>query len=121
MRPWCALFLAASLATTSSLDLARAAPARGAKGKPTTAPPVPPPADVETAEQLYQKLEYEQANATCLAVLKRRGLSHDELVRTYRILAVTYAVIDKEELAKETFVKLLAVDPPAVESPPIRQ
>lgn len=70
-----------------------------------------PEVDVETAEQLYQKLEYEQANATCLAVLKRRGLGHDELVRTYRILAVTYAVLDKDELAKETFIKLLAVDP----------
>ncbi len=108
MRSWCALFLAASLVTTSSLEPARAAPPKAGKSRPGAAAP---PADVETAEQLYQKLEYEQANATCLAVLKRRGLSHDELVRTYRILAVTYAVIDNQELAKETFIKLLAVEP----------
>lgn len=111
MRSWCALFLAASLVTTSSPDLARAAPPKGGKSKTSAVAPAPPAADVETAEQLYQKLEYEQANATCLVLLKRKGLSHDELVRTYRILAVTYAVLDKEDLAKETFLKLLAVDP----------
>lgn len=108
MRPWRALFLTACLLTAPAVD---AAPAKGGKGKPPPAATTTPQADVETAEQLYQKLEYEQANATAQAVLKRRGLNHDELVRTYRILAVTYAVLDKEELAKETFIKLLAVDP----------
>lgn len=111
MRSWGALFLTASLLASS--PIAHAAPAKGGKGgkTPPAAAPAAPTADVETAEQLYQKLEYEQANATAQAVLKRRGLSHDELVRTYRVLAVTYAVLDKEEQAKETFIKLLAVDP----------
>lgn len=112
MRPWCALFLTATLVLATAPTPARAAPAKGGKGsKTTTTAPSSAPPDVETVEQLYQKLEYEQANATAQAVLKRRGLSHDELVRTYRILAVTYAVLDKAEQAKETFVKLLAVDP----------
>ena len=106
MRSWGALFLAASLLTSSA---SFAAPTKPAKGKPAAAAPVT--VDVDTVEALYQKLEYEQANATAQALLKQHGLSHDELVRTYRVLAVTYAVLDKEAEAKDTFIKLLAVDP----------
>lgn len=71
----------------------------------------PPPAEVEVAEQLYAKLEYEAANAVAERVSKKNGLSHDQLVRTYRVLAVTYAILEKEEQAKEAFVQLLTFDP----------
>ena len=104
MRSLPALFFAASLL---------AAPAFGAPKKPpvTKTAPAATPDDVESVEQLFQKLEYEQANAAAQAVLKRKGLSYDELKRTLRVLAITYAVLDQEEAAKETFIKLLAVDP----------
>lgn len=69
-----------------------------------------PPADVETAEQLYAKLDYEQANAVAERVVKKNGLSHDQLVRAYRVLAVTYAVLDKEEQARDAFLQLLTYD-----------
>lgn len=69
------------------------------------------PADVETAEQLYAKLDYDQANAIAERVVKQRGLSHDQLVRAYRILAVTYAILDKDEQAREAFLHLLVFDP----------
>jgi len=68
------------------------------------------PADVETAEQLYAKLDYEQANSVCERVVKKSGLTHDQLVRAYRVLAVTYAVLDKEELARDAFLQLLTYD-----------
>lgn len=81
-------------------------------GKPAAASqPATLPADVETAEQLYAKLDYEQANAIAERVVKKNGLSHDQLVRAYRILAVTYAVLDREELAKDAFLQLLVYDP----------
>ncbi|AKV03475.1 hypothetical protein AKJ09_10138 [Labilithrix luteola] len=83
----------------------------------SAAPPKPassaavPPADVETAEQLYAKLDYEQANAVADRVIKKAGLTHDQLVRAYRILAVTDAILDKEEQARDAFLQLLTFDP----------
>ena len=68
------------------------------------------PAEVETAEQMYAKLDYEGANAVSERVVKRSGLSHDQLVRAYRVLAVTYAVLDKEELARDAFLQLLTYE-----------
>jgi hypothetical protein len=70
-----------------------------------------PPADVETAEQLYAKLDYEQANSVAERVVKKNGLTHDQLVRAYRILAVTNAILDKEEQARDAFLQLLTYDP----------
>jgi hypothetical protein len=85
------------------------APAAAAPTKPGST--LQAPADVETAEQLYAKLDYEQANAVADRVVKRTGLSHDQLVRAYRVLAVTYAVLDKEEAARDAFLQLLIFDP----------
>jgi len=79
-------------------------------GKGATAP-LQAPADVETAEQLYAKLDYEQANQVAERVVKKSGLTHDQLVRAYRVLAVTYAVLDKEEQARDAFLQLLVYDP----------
>jgi hypothetical protein len=70
-----------------------------------------PPADVETAEQLYTKLDYDKANDVAERVTKQKGLSHDQLVRAYRVLAVTNAILDKEELARDAFLHLLVFDP----------
>ena len=68
-------------------------------------------ADVEAAEQLYTKLDYEEANATAERVVRQRGLSHDQLVRAYRVLAITHAILGKDQEAKDAFLKLLASDP----------
>jgi len=79
---------------------------------PTKAPPPPPPpADVETAEQLYGKLDYEAANSVAERVVKLKGQSHDQLMRAYRILAITHAVLDNEEKARDAFIMLLTLDP----------
>jgi hypothetical protein len=85
-----------------------ASPAFAQRTKPTQG--LSAPADVETAEQLYAKLDYEQANAVAERVVKKNGLSHDQLVRAYRVLAVTYAVLDKEEAARDAFLQLLTYD-----------
>lgn len=79
-----------------------------ALGKP--APP-PPPADVETAEQLYAKLDYDRANDVATRVLKKSNLTHDQLVRATKVLAITYAILDKEDEAKDAFLTLLVFDP----------
>ncbi len=105
-----ALVLAASLVTSTVTTPASAQrgggkPAGGASSLSAA------PVDVETAEQLYAKLDYEQANAVAERFVKKSGLTHDQLVRAYRILAVTYAVLDKEEQARDAFLQLLTYDP----------
>jgi hypothetical protein len=83
----------------------------GAPKKKNEEPPPPPPADVDTAEQLYARLDFEMANNVAERVIKKTGLSHSDLVRIYRVLAITYAVLDKEDQSREAFQQLLAYDP----------
>ncbi len=100
-----AVVLAASLA---------AGPSFAQRPKPAAAPVnngLSAPADVDTAEALYAKLDYDGANAVAERVVKQRGLSHDQLVRAYRVLAVTYAVLDKDDEAQKAFLQLLTYDP----------
>ncbi len=78
--------------------------------KKAEAPRPLPPADVETAEQLYAKLEYDDANKVAERVIAKRGLTHEQLVRAYRILAVTHAVLDHDDAAREAFIALLTYD-----------
>lgn len=84
-----------------------------AAGSPTSKdkPAAQDAADVETAEQFYAKLDYDRANEVAERVVKQRGLSHTDLVRAYRVLAVTNAILDKEERSREAFLQLLVVDP----------
>jgi hypothetical protein len=101
-RALVALVLAGSMVT---------APAVAQRAKPSAGSTLQSaPADVDTAEQLYAKLDYEQANAVAERVVKKSGLTHDQLVRAYRVLAVTCAVLDKEEQARDAFLQLLTYD-----------
>jgi hypothetical protein len=98
---------------TVAASLLAASPAF-AGPKPVPPPPgtgLSAPADVDTAEALYAKLDYDGANAVAERVIRQRGLSHDHLVRAYRVLAVTCAVLDKEEEAQKAFLQLLTYDP----------
>ena len=100
-RPLC-LLLAISFAT---------APVYAQKGKPAAPTGLQAPADVDTAEQLYAKLDYEAAKSVAERVLKKSNLTHDQLVRAYRVLAVTAAILDAHEEAQEAFLQLLTLDP----------
>ena len=100
-----ASLVTATVATPASAQRGGAKPAGGSSSLSAA------PVDVETAEQLYAKLDYEQANAVAERLVKKAGLTHDHLVRAYRVLAVTYAVLDKEEQARDAFLQLLTYDP----------
>lgn len=79
---------------------------------PAAERPAPSATDVAAVEQQYAKLDYEQANVGAERIAQKgRGLTHDELVRTYKVLAVTHAVLDHAEQAKDAFVALLTFDP----------
>jgi hypothetical protein len=99
-----AVLLAASLAAAQALAAPPKPAAPSANG-------LSAPADVDTAEALYAKLDYDGANSVAERVVKQRGLSHDQLVRAYRVLAVTYAVLDKDDDAQKAFFQLLVYDP----------
>ena len=101
----------AVLITLLALTQANVALAQPKGGKADKSRVEAPPADVETAEQLYAKLDYDKANEVAERVIKQKNLSHDQLVRAYRVLAVTYAILDKEEQARDAFLHLLVFDP----------
>lgn len=107
------LALVASFVAPAGLaPVARAAPTTSKGGAGGAKPPKTDlPVDVETAEQLYAKLDYDKANEIALGVTKQKNLTHDQLVRAYRVLAVTYAILDKEEQARDAFLQLLVSDP----------
>jgi hypothetical protein len=93
-----------------ALVLATALGSSPAWAKPA-APAAPPPADVEVAEQLYAKLDYDKANDVATRVLKKNALTHDQLVRATKILAITDAILDKDDDAKDAFLNVLIFDP----------
>ena len=100
------------------LLFAASAGARGAKPKPDKPEQVAPPvADLDTAEKQYGDLDYEEANRTADRVLQQRGLSHDQLVRGYRILALTAAILDHPLDARDAFTRLLTYNPEFVVDP----
>lgn len=68
-------------------------------------------ADVAKAEQAYSALDYPAANSTARALLQKGDLSHDELVRATRVLALSAVAMDKLTEAKDAFVLLLTYDP----------
>lgn len=66
---------------------------------------------LETSEEFYGKLNYEDANKNAKAAIHGGGLTHEQLVRAYRVLAMTHAVLDHEGEATDAFVQLLGCDP----------
>jgi hypothetical protein len=93
---------ARSVAVAFSLAVASA----GASARAAT-----PQQEVEAAETAYANLEYEDANKAAERALRLRGLTHDQLVRAYRVLGLTAGSLGKEQQARDAFVTLLALDP----------
>jgi len=67
--------------------------------------------DVESAEKYYANMDYENANGIASRVLSGSGLTHDQLVRAYCILGLTFATLGKEDQAREAFTTLLTLSP----------
>jgi hypothetical protein len=67
--------------------------------------------DVDSAEKYYANMDYENANGIASRALAGSGMTHDQLVRANRILALTYATLGKEDEAREAFTTLLMLSP----------
>lgn len=68
-------------------------------------------ADIDAGEAAYAGLDYERANSLAQKVVATRGLTHDQVVRAYRLLGRTYAVLGKSQPAIDAFEKLLTYAP----------
>lgn len=100
------LALTLSIATLlgGSGSAAHAAPPPAVTGLPPAADAA---TDLATAEKLYANLDYERANAVAARVLGGKGLTHDQLLRSLRVLALTDAALGHEDQAREEFVEVL--------------
>ncbi len=67
--------------------------------------------DIAVAERLYLELDYEGANKEADRLVRQSGISHDQLVRGYRVLGITYATLNQEKAARDAFVLLLTYAP----------
>jgi hypothetical protein len=79
----------------------------------------PPPAavaatakhDLDEADAAYEHVDFEGAGKLAQRALDRRGLTHEELVRGYRMLARVDAVLDRDDESRAAFVMLLTLSP----------
>src|SRR5579863_4288638 len=62
--------------------------------------------DLDAGEAAYAGLDYDKANTLAQRVVATHGLSHEQVVRAYRLLGRTYAVLGKAQPAIDAFEKL---------------
>ena len=112
----CAALLIAPAALAPFAHVARARDNKPAAAPATSAGRTATPSgnvqsDLDAAEKAYGDLEYEKSNKLADAVIKQRGLGHDALVRAYRLLARTHAILDHDKDARDAFALLLTYSP----------
>lgn len=83
-------------------------PALAVKAEPSAAEGM---SELESAERRYSSLDYEGANTAAALAITRGHLTHEALTRTCRLLALTYAVLDKADAARDAFLRCLTADP----------
>ncbi|WP_394839297.1 hypothetical protein LVJ94_20640 [Pendulispora rubella] len=67
--------------------------------------------ELADAEKLIANVDFEGAIPVLERISKRNGLSHEQLIRVYRNLATAHAVVGHANVARDIFVKLIAIDP----------
>jgi hypothetical protein len=80
------------------------APPSGGGGIPQ---PVDTATDLVTAEKFYADLDYDRANLVAARIVGGKGMSHSQLMRGLRVLALTDAALGHEDQAREEFIDLL--------------
>ena len=67
--------------------------------------------ELVAAETAFAQLSYDDAIKRAEAAIKVGGLTHDQLRRSYKVLALARAGSDQSDKAREAFVQLLTYDP----------
>ena len=67
--------------------------------------------ELVAAETAFAQLSYDDAIKRAEASFKVGGLSHDQLKRAYKVIALARAGSDQPDKAREAFVQLLTFDP----------
>jgi hypothetical protein len=99
--------LALALAGTLTL-VGTASPAHADDPQP---PAATPKQDLADADAAYANIDLEGAGKLARHALDQRGLTHEELVRGYRMLARVDAVLDRSDESRAAFVMLLTLSP----------
>ncbi len=68
-------------------------------------------AEIAAAEKAYTALDYAQARQQAERLREQGGLTHEQLQRTVRIIALSNAALDKPDAARDAYTLLLAYDP----------
>lgn len=68
-------------------------------------------AETSAAESAYTNLDFPLAKSMSERALSRRGLSHEQLTRATRVLALSNAALDNGDAARDAFVRLLTYEP----------
>lgn len=68
-------------------------------------------AEVSAAESAFAQVNYDDAIKRAEAAIKGGGLTHDQLRRAYKVVALARAGSDQSDKARDAFVQLLTVDP----------
>ncbi|WP_394850045.1 hypothetical protein LZC95_21620 [Pendulispora brunnea] len=82
-----------------------------AQGAPTAVSAAGVDDELAEAEKLVANVDFEAAIPVLERISKRNGLTHEQLIRTYRNLATAHAVVGHANVARDIFVKLIAIDP----------
>ena len=67
--------------------------------------------DIAAAESAFEQLSYEEAITHAESAIKTGSLSHVQLTRVFRVLALAQAGTDQPEKARDAFEHLLTYDP----------
>jgi hypothetical protein len=102
-----ALFAILCIAATALSARADAAP----KGQRVHTEAANHLSDVDSAEKYYASMDYQNANAIAARAIAGTGLTHDQLIRAYKILGLTFATLGKEDDSREAFTALLMMSP----------
>jgi hypothetical protein len=98
-----------ALALSGTLTLAVASTIAQADDPPTTVASAKH--DLDEADNAYANVDFEGASKFARLALDRRSLTHDELVRGYRMIARTAAVLDRADESRAAYVMLLTLSP----------
>jgi hypothetical protein len=100
-----------AFALTGTLSLAGGSRVAYADDPPPSVPAATPKHDLDLAETAYANVDFEGASNFARHALGQRGLTQDELVRGYRMLARVDAVLDRSDESRAAFVMLLTLSP----------
>lgn len=115
---WQGVWLLASLSLALALlfwhpALAQQAEPASANGDASAQRERAAPSALEGAEEAMSVLDYQRSRALAEEAIRQGQLEVEELIRAYRLIAISSAQLDEIDAAEQAFRRLFALDPDA--------